>query len=87
MLSIATAVVSAIAGAIKFATEWLRQQKDKLLIALGGQKQKVEDLEGRLDALETATKDREAARHDIERGGSERLLDDDGFRRKDAGDN
>ena len=86
MLSIATAVLTAIAGAIKFATEWLRQKKDELLIALGGQKQKVEDLEGRLDALDKANKAREDARHDVERGDAGGLLDDDGFRRKDDGD-
>jgi len=86
MLSIATAIISAIAGAFKVLSEWMRQQKDALLIALGGQKQKVDDLEGRLRALNKANKAREDARADVERA-SGGLLDDDGFRRKDDGDN
>jgi hypothetical protein len=86
MLSVIAAALSAIAGAIKFATDWLRHKKDDLLIALGGQKQKVEDLEGRLDALDVANKAREDSRHDVERGDADGLLDDDGFRRKNDGD-
>lgn len=86
MLSIATAILTAISGAIKLATDWLRHKKDDLLIALGGQKQKVDDLEGRLDALDKANKAREDARAGVERGDADRLLDDDGFRRKDDGD-
>lgn len=86
MLSAIAAALSAIAGAIKFATDWLRHKKDDLLIALGGQKQKVDDLEGRLDALDKATKAREDARRGVERGDDGGLLDDDGFRRKDNGD-
>jgi hypothetical protein len=75
-----------LAALVKGAVMWLEHKREQLLIALGGQKQKVEDLEGRLDALDKANKAREDARAGVERGDADRLLDDDGFRRKDDGD-
>jgi hypothetical protein len=84
ILAVIAAVMSAIGGGIKLATEWLARQRDKLLLSLGGEKQRGADLQGRIDGLKAGTVAREQARHDIERdtsGGG--IMSDDGFRRAD----
>lgn len=84
ILAVVAAIISAIGGGIKLATEWLAQKRDQLLLALGGEKQRGADLQGRIDGLKEGTKAREQARHDIERntsGGG--VMSDDGFRRTD----
>jgi hypothetical protein len=79
-----TALLSAIPAGIKFATEWLAQQRDKLLLALGGERQRGKDLQGRIDGLKEGNKAREQARRDIERNASGGgIMSDDGFRRAD----
>lgn len=84
ILAVVAAVLSAISGGIKLATEYLARKRDQLLLALGGEKQRGTDLQGRIDGLKEGTKAREQARHDIERdtsGGG--IMSDDGFRRAD----
>ena len=84
ILAVVAAIISAISGGIKLATEWMARQRDKLLLALGGERQRGADLQGRIDGLKSGTEAREQARHDIERNTSDDgIMSDDGFRRVD----
>lgn len=79
-----TALLSAIPAGIKLASEWLAQKRDQLLLALGGERQRGADLQGRIDGLKAGNKAREQARRDIERDtGGGGIMSDDGFRRAD----
>ncbi len=71
-----------LAALVKGVVMWLEQKREQLLIALGGQKQKVEDLESRLDSIEAANKARQSAESKTMKNPGT-ILDDDGFMRGD----
>lgn len=80
------AIISALAAAFKAVAAFIGKRRDELLISLGATRQSNTDLRGRIDALQEANKIREAARADVERGTTDGVPDDDGFRRKDGDD-
>lgn len=77
-----SAALSAITAIFKAASAWLSERRDKMLVSLGRSQQTTTDLQGRIDALQEANRIRENTLTQLDRGGNERLRDDDGFERK-----
>jgi hypothetical protein len=76
------AIISALAAAFKLAAEWMRASRDKLLLTLGGTRQKADDLQSRLDSINEANKARQSVLAKSMKNPKDDL-EDDGFMRGD----